>query len=123
MSKGRSTNKHSILARRSRRVIHEGGEAESPGSLDNLRLVVEHLPEPASGEVLARIRAWSLNFRDGMLVRVTSRVSTAAYLCMPARFFTKARAGLTHVEGSTLTCAGVTACTAIVPLACLISPT
>jgi NADPH:quinone reductase-like Zn-dependent oxidoreductase len=31
------------------------------------------------------------------------------YVCMPAHAFTKAPAGYTHVEASTLTCAGVTA--------------
>ncbi|EJL37786.1 Zn-dependent oxidoreductase, NADPH:quinone reductase [Caulobacter sp. AP07] len=31
------------------------------------------------------------------------------YACMPARAFTKAPAGYTHVEAATLTCAGVTA--------------
>ena len=31
------------------------------------------------------------------------------YVCMPAHAFTKARAGYTHVEAATLTCAGVTA--------------
>ena len=30
------------------------------------------------------------------------------YACMPARFFTRAPGGLTHVEASTLPCAGVT---------------
>jgi NADPH:quinone reductase-like Zn-dependent oxidoreductase len=138
-----------------------------PGGLPNLQLVEQDPPSPGPGEVLVRIRACSLNFRDAMLVQgkiacgdgrvplsdgageviavgegvdtfkvADSVVSTfwpdwiggemtpsnkrdipgesvdgyaSEYVCVPARFFTKAPVGLTHLEASTLTCAGVTA--------------
>jgi NADPH:quinone reductase-like Zn-dependent oxidoreductase len=40
----------------------------APGGLENLDLVEEDHPEPGPGEVLVRIRACSLNFRDGFIV-------------------------------------------------------
>src|SRR5437762_3501900 len=36
----------------------------APGGLENLKLVEEDPPKPGSGELLVRIRACSLNFRD-----------------------------------------------------------
>ena len=36
----------------------------SPGSIDNLRLVEQADPKPGSGQVLVRVRATSLNYRD-----------------------------------------------------------
>jgi NADPH:quinone reductase-like Zn-dependent oxidoreductase len=140
---------------------------KAPGGLDNLRLVEEDYSEPAHGELLVRIRACSLNFRDHMLVQgkipspdgrtplsdgageviaVGAGVSgfnagdavvstfypywaagdmtpatrrdipgetvdgyAREYACAPAYFFAKAPAGCTHLEASTLPCAGVTA--------------
>lgn len=41
----------------------------SPGGLGNLQTVEENHREPARGDVLVRIRACSLNFRDDMLVQ------------------------------------------------------
>jgi len=41
----------------------------APGGLDHLKLVEEDPPEPGSGELLVRIRACSLNYRDIFLVR------------------------------------------------------
>ena len=40
----------------------------APGGLENLQLVEEDYSQPKSGEVLVRIRACSLNFRDDMVV-------------------------------------------------------
>lgn len=42
---------------------------QSPGGLENLKLVEEDRPEPGPGEVLVRIRASSLNFHDDMVVQ------------------------------------------------------
>ena len=36
----------------------------SPGSIDNLRLVEQPDPRPGSGQVVVRVRATSLNYRD-----------------------------------------------------------
>jgi len=41
----------------------------APGGLENLKLVEEDPPEPKPGELLVRIRACSLNFRDDFLVQ------------------------------------------------------
>ncbi len=41
----------------------------APGGLENLRLVEEDHPEPRLGELLARVRACSLNFLDDLLAR------------------------------------------------------
>lgn len=41
----------------------------SPGGLENLELDSEGCLEPRPGEILVRIRACSLNFRDAMLVQ------------------------------------------------------
>jgi NADPH:quinone reductase-like Zn-dependent oxidoreductase len=40
----------------------------APGGLDNLKLVEEDRREPGSGELLVRIRACSLNYRDVFIV-------------------------------------------------------
>ena len=40
----------------------------APGGLENLQSVEEDRPQPGPGEVLVRIRACSLNFRDDMVV-------------------------------------------------------
>jgi NADPH:quinone reductase-like Zn-dependent oxidoreductase len=40
----------------------------APASLENLKLVEEDRPEPRSGEILVKIRACSLNFRDDFLI-------------------------------------------------------
>lgn len=39
-----------------------------PASLDNLRLEQAEAPDPGPGEITVRIRAASLNFRDGLVV-------------------------------------------------------
>jgi NADPH:quinone reductase-like Zn-dependent oxidoreductase len=41
---------------------------QSPGGLENLKLVTEDYSEPGPGEVLVKIRACSLNFHDNMVV-------------------------------------------------------
>ncbi len=41
----------------------------APGGLENLKLVEEDPPKPRPGELLVRIRACSLNFRDDFLVQ------------------------------------------------------
>jgi NADPH:quinone reductase-like Zn-dependent oxidoreductase len=41
----------------------------APGGLDNLKLVEENRREPRSGELLVRIRACSLNYRDVFVVQ------------------------------------------------------
>jgi NADPH:quinone reductase-like Zn-dependent oxidoreductase len=41
----------------------------APGGLENLKLVEEDPPEPKPDELLVRIRACSLNFRDDFLVQ------------------------------------------------------
>ena len=41
----------------------------APGGLENLQLVEQERPEPAPGELLVRIRACSLNYRDDFMVR------------------------------------------------------
>src|SRR5438552_18401110 len=41
----------------------------APGGVENLKLVEEHPPQPRSGELLVRIRACSLNYRDVFLVQ------------------------------------------------------
>jgi NADPH:quinone reductase-like Zn-dependent oxidoreductase len=41
----------------------------APGGLENLKLLEEDSPEPRPDELLVRIRACSLNFRDDFLVR------------------------------------------------------
>ncbi|MBI3677414.1 MAG: NAD(P)-dependent alcohol dehydrogenase [Proteobacteria bacterium] len=43
-------------------------EVLEPGGLDNLKLVEKPEPKPGAGEVLVRIRAASLNFRDLLMV-------------------------------------------------------
>lgn len=40
-----------------------------PGTLDNLRVVEDEVPTPGPGQVLVRIRAASLNFRDLLVVQ------------------------------------------------------
>jgi NADPH:quinone reductase-like Zn-dependent oxidoreductase len=140
---------------------------KAPGGLENLELVEEDQPKPRPGELLVRIRACSLNFRDvfvaqgktpvadgriplsdgageviaigddvyefkvadtvvstfypywlaGEMTPATKRYIpgehvdgyASEYVCMPTHAFTKAPAGYTPVEASTLTCTGVTA--------------
>jgi NADPH:quinone reductase-like Zn-dependent oxidoreductase len=41
----------------------------APAGLENLKLVEEDHPKPRPGELLVRIRACSLNFRDGFVVQ------------------------------------------------------
>lgn len=41
----------------------------APGGLENLKLVEEDPPKPRPGELLVRIRACSLNFRDNFMVQ------------------------------------------------------
>jgi NADPH:quinone reductase-like Zn-dependent oxidoreductase len=41
----------------------------APGGLENLKLVEEDHPQPGRGELLVRIRACSLNFRDDFVVQ------------------------------------------------------
>src|SRR5439155_19333730 len=42
---------------------------KAPGGLENLKLVEEAHPKPRPGELLVRIRACSLNYRDVFVVR------------------------------------------------------
>ena len=42
---------------------------KAPGGLENLELIEQERPEPAPGELLVRIRACSLNYRDDFMVR------------------------------------------------------
>src|ERR1700726_521168 len=43
-------------------------QLDRPGSLDGLVLAERNVPSPAAGEVLVRVRANSLNFRDLMII-------------------------------------------------------
>jgi NADPH:quinone reductase-like Zn-dependent oxidoreductase len=43
-------------------------QLDRPGSLDGLILAEREIPSPAAGEVLVRVRASSLNFRDLMII-------------------------------------------------------
>src|ERR1700676_1093909 len=43
-------------------------QLDRPGSLDGLVLAERNVPSPAVGEVLVRVRASSLNFRDLMII-------------------------------------------------------
>src|SRR6202165_1066377 len=43
-------------------------QLDRPGSLDGLVLAERNVPSPAAGEVLVRVRASSLNFRDLMIL-------------------------------------------------------
>src|ERR1700692_1067298 len=43
-------------------------QLDRPGSLDGLVLAERNVPSPAAGEVLVRVRASSLNFRDLMII-------------------------------------------------------
>src|ERR1700694_904214 len=43
-------------------------QLDRPGSLDGLVLNERNVPSPAVGEVLVRVRASSLNFRDLMII-------------------------------------------------------
>src|ERR1700693_2799743 len=43
-------------------------QLDRPGSLDGLVLAERDIPSPAAGEVLVRVRASSLNFRDLMII-------------------------------------------------------
>src|SRR6266851_3849822 len=43
-------------------------QLDRPGSLDGLVLAERDVPSPAVGEVLVRVRASSLNFRDLMII-------------------------------------------------------
>jgi NADPH:quinone reductase-like Zn-dependent oxidoreductase len=47
--------------------------------LENLKLVEEDHPKPRPGELLVRIRACSLNFRDVFVVQGKHRAPTAAF--------------------------------------------
>jgi NADPH:quinone reductase-like Zn-dependent oxidoreductase len=40
----------------------------APASLENLKVLEEHRPEPKSGEIQVRIRACSINFRDAFMI-------------------------------------------------------
>lgn len=140
---------------------------KAPAGLSNLELAEEGHAEPGPGEVLVRIRACALNYRDVFIVQgkapfadgvvplsdgagdVVSlgagvedlKVGDAVvstfypywlagemnastrrdipgetrdgyareYACMPAQAFTKAPAGFTPTEATSLTCTGVTA--------------
>jgi NADPH:quinone reductase-like Zn-dependent oxidoreductase len=46
-------------------------QLDRPGSLDGLVLAERSVPSPATGEVLVRVRASSLNFRDLMILNGT----------------------------------------------------
>src|ERR1700736_5107541 len=54
-----------ITASGPRMRVHQ---LDRPGSLDGLVLVERDVPSPAAGEVLIRVRASSLNFRDLMII-------------------------------------------------------
>src|ERR1700686_5757813 len=43
-------------------------QLDRPGSRDGLVLAERNVPSPAAGEVLVRVRASSLNFRDLMII-------------------------------------------------------
>lgn len=47
-----------------------------PGSIDNLKLVERATPQPGSGQILVRVRATSLNFRD--LITLEGRYARSA---------------------------------------------
>jgi NADPH:quinone reductase-like Zn-dependent oxidoreductase len=58
-------NDSNITASGPRMRVHQ---LDRPGSLDGLVLVERDVPSPAAGEVLVRVRASSLNFRDLMII-------------------------------------------------------
>lgn len=53
---------------------------EQFGSLDHLRLVQEALPQPGRNQVLVKVRACSLNYRDLAILQGTSTLSPRAGL-------------------------------------------
>ncbi|MER9341699.1 hypothetical protein NKI41_12990 [Mesorhizobium sp. M0601] len=44
-------------------------ELQSPGGLENLRMVERPMPEPGRQEMIVKVKATALNYRDAEIVR------------------------------------------------------
>ena len=57
-------------------------EIAEPKGIDNLQLAERPTPEPGGGEVLVRLRATSLNYRDLVTVKGGAATTIAVAVCV-----------------------------------------
>lgn len=56
-------------------------ELQHPGGIDNLRLVERPMPEPGRQEMIIRVRATALNYRDVEIARGIYHTAFALRWC------------------------------------------